>query len=300
MSVQRPRTMLGLTARLLALRYERALGPSRLALLVVASVAALVSARSFEHRRVERSPTPLATFNIENDPKNGRQEAPTFELLRTLNAAAVGVQEIVDPVAFASAARSRLGAHWRFVHSVGEGSQRVGVLYDSDRLELLSSRQHREVVTYPGAKPMFEARLRDGATVLRMLVVHLEAGGDGARERQRQYAAMLPVVREAVGSGERVVVLGDFNATGPEDRAELRALSGRTNLRWASEPLSCTSYWARRDGCLGQALDHVLASTAPSSIAVRGACERVGCSPGALCPAERELISDHCPVVFDL
>lgn len=251
----------------------------------------------------------VATFNIENYPKSPRQEAGAFEAIKAIEVAALGVQEIVEPEAFADGAKRRLGPGWRFVHAEGGPKQRVGVLFDGEALELLSTKTHRETeAIYPGAKPTFEARLRPKAAaslfgageVLRLLVVHLKAQGDGADRRKAQLKALRPVFAEAMGSGERVVLLGDFNATGDSDRDELSALAGATGAVWASKDLPCTSYWARPDGCRGSALDHVFASARPKKIMARGPCESEGCAPGSHCPIFREEVSDHCPVVVDL
>lgn len=253
----------------------------------------------------------VATFNIENYPKSARQEAGAFEAIRQLGVAAVGVQEIVEPAAFAEAAGRRLGPGWRFVFAEGGPKQRVGVLFDGEGLELLSTRTHRETeAVYPGAKPTFEARLRPKSSasflgagadeVLRLLVVHFKAQGDGVGRRRAQFEALRPVLAAAMGSGERVVLLGDFNATEGADRDELAALARATGSTWASRELPCTSYWARPDGCRGSALDHVLTWAAPRGVAARGPCESEGCTPGERCPIFREEVSDHCPVVVEL
>jgi hypothetical protein len=256
-----------------------------------------------------RASTRVATFNIENYPKSPRQEAGAFDTIRELGAAAVGVQEITEPDAFAEAARRRLGERWRFVFAERGPRQRVGVLFDGGAFELLSTNTYRETEVYPGAKPTFEARLGPkglsalGAgpgEVLRLLVVHLKAQDDGLDRRKAQLKALRPVFERALGSGERVVLLGDFNATSEADRAELGALATATGATWASKDLPCTSYWARPDGCRGSALDHVFTWSAPRRAVARGPCESEGCDPGAHCPIFREEVSDHCPVVVEL
>jgi exonuclease III len=277
---------------------------------VAALVLALVVALPFTPWLcTPRASLRVATFNIENYPKSPRQEAGAFEAIRELEVAALGVQEIVEPAAFAEAARRRLGEPWRFVFAEGGPKQRVGVLYDGGALELLSTHTYRETeAVYPGAKPTFEARLRPkGAAsffgageVMRLMVVHLKAQGDGVDLRRRQLAALRPVFAAAVGSGERVILLGDFNATNDSDRDELAALAGAAGAVWASQDLPCTSYWARPDGCRGSALDHVLTSARPRRVVARGPCESEGCTPGARCPIFREEVSDHCPVVVEL
>jgi exonuclease III len=244
----------------------------------------------------------VGTFNIENYPQSQRQVEGAFRAIDALDVAALGVQEITEPEAFARAARERLGDEWRFAFPAESPPQRVGVLYDGADLELVATQTHRETLVYDGGKPMFEARLRgrDDGAVLRLFVVHLKAAGDGGDVRRRQLRAIRPVIAAAASSGDRVVLLGDFNATGPGDRDEIAALAAAAGMTWASRELACTSYWDRDDGCLGSALDHVLASEAARSIAARGPCETDGCDRRDRCPAFHDEVSDHCPVTLDL
>lgn len=250
----------------------------------------------------DSAPIRVATFNIENYPRSERQIRGAFALIRELDAAAIGVQEITDPEAFARHAREHLGPSWRFVYCDPCPVQRVGVLYDDDVLDLLTTHDYDEAQTYRGAKPAFEARLRPdaGGEVLRVVVVHLKSHRDYVDTRRRQLLALQPVMRKARQSGERVVLLGDFNATSDDDREALRRFADATGLHWSSRDLECTSYWNRAGECPGTPLDHVFSSDEPRSIAARGACESEGCNPGESCPTYVRDISDHCPVALDL
>lgn len=244
----------------------------------------------------------VGTFNIENYPKSQRQVEGAFDLIRSLDVAALGVQEITEPELFARAARERLGDGWRFVVPPESPLQRVGVLYDDGVLELVALETHRETIVYDGAKPMLEARLRPraGGDALRLFVVHLKAAGDGGEVRARQLRAIRPVIDAAEESGDRVLLVGDFNATGESDRTEIAALAEATDMQWASRDLACTSYWDRRDGCVGSPLDHVLSSAVPGAIAARGPCETEGCEARDRCPTFHRDVSDHCPVTVEL
>jgi endonuclease/exonuclease/phosphatase family metal-dependent hydrolase len=248
------------------------------------------------------APVRVATFNIENFPRDARQIEGAFAAIDALEAPVIAVQEITDPATFAREARERLGEEWRFVADDGGGIQRVGVLFDAERYTLAWSRTHDETRTYAGGKPTLEVRLRSRGSgrALRVLVVHLKAGGAYAHVRREQLRQLRPVVEEAVASWDEVVVLGDFNATGDEDRETIARFSSATGLTWASEPLRCTSYWNRNDGCRGTPLDHVLTRRVPEDIAARGPCETIGCDPGDRCPAFHREVSDHCPVTADL
>lgn len=242
----------------------------------------------------------VATFNIENFPRDERQVRGAFATMAELDAPVIAVQEITDPPAFERAAREHLGERWAFVHDASDNLQRVGVLYDASRFELAYARTHEETRLGPRDKPALEVRLRGRSRALRVFVVHLKAGGELAHVRREQLRQLAPIVEQAVESWDEVMVLGDFNATGAEDRQNLARFAEVTGLVWASEGLACTSYWNRRDGCRGAALDHVFTREVPDAIDARGPCEEIGCDPGDRCPAFHRDVSDHCPVTIDL
>lgn len=244
----------------------------------------------------------IATFNIENYPKSQEQAAGAFAVIAGLDLDIVAVQEIKDPVHFASTARSRLGNHWRFLHPKVSPEQRVGILFDRKRFELLSVRELLQTIVYPGAKPALEARLkpREGGRVIRVITLHLKAGGESFAVRKQQLDALQPVLTEASESRDRVVILGDFNATGDADRDRIDALADSLDMEWATEDLKCTSYWDRVDGCFGSALDHILTSSDPDEVEAMGPCKSEGCDRKDRCPIFHHQISDHCPVIVEL
>lgn len=240
----------------------------------------------------------FATFNIENYPKSASQVEGAFHAIRALDADAIGLQEITDPTGFDRAAKERLGTRWSTVFS-DHPEQRVGVLYDGATFSVVDSTMHRETEVYDGAKPALEVRLRRASgRVTRMFVVHLKARGDGGAVRKRQLDALAPVVRAARATGDDVIVVGDFNATGPDDVVAIRAFARASELDVATEEVECTSYWNRSDGCLGQPLDHMLTSWSADASA-EGACRTHGCAMRPECPSFHRDVSDHCPVVVD-
>ena len=102
-------------------------------------------------------------------------------------------------------------------------------------------------------------------------------------------------MNEGVASGDRVVLLGDFNTTTDLDRAALRQLATRTGLDWSTAALPCTADWERDADCPGSALDHVLIAEG-GAVRLGGACAEEGCEAGDRCPLWRHEVSDHCPV----
>jgi endonuclease/exonuclease/phosphatase family metal-dependent hydrolase len=268
-------------------------------LLVIAIASVAIAGRRCRHD--EPPPLRIATFNIEDFPKTSRQIDGAFAELARLPADIVALQEITDPDLFAREAHARLGAQWDFVYTQASAVHTQGVLFDRSRYTLVSTAVHDETRLAEGRhKPTFEARLAPvaGGTIVRVLVVHLKAGGDGRAIRERQYRALRGVVATAMRSGDRVVLLGDFNATDDAgDRRDLAELARATGTRWASEGLACSAFWNRDDGCPRSRLDHVVAWTAPADVTAGGACATEGCAWQNSCPIYTEQVSDHCPVV---
>jgi exonuclease III len=249
------------------------------------------------------SSTPLrfATFNIEDFPKDARQVEGAFAELAPLHASFIAVQEIGDPALFAATARSRLGPTWRFVsepRTDHDPDHLLGVAYDSSTWSLRSWRTYDDTRIDGRNKAVFEARLRpiDGGVTLRVLVVHLRSGSDGRPTRELQYAALSRLLAH-LDTRDQLVVLGDFNATEQSDRDSLRALADATHLTWATEPLACSAFWRRADGCPRSRLDHVLTSS-PAHAEAAGACAREGCATQPTCPLDAHVISDHCPILI--
>ncbi len=262
-------------------------------------------------RREDHGPRParFATFNIEDFPKDRRQVDGAFTLIGELGVDFVAVQEIGDPGLFQRAAQRHLGGSWGFVHAdtaplgaAPHASHHIGVLYDRRVHSVRSTTVHDGTRLGAGRhKPTLEVRLapRDGGPILRVFVLHLKAGSEGRDVRRQQYAALARILRASrasgSASGERIVVLGDFNATEPSDRDDLAALARGSGLVWATEPLACSAFWERVDDCPTSRLDHVLTWSRPAQVVARGACAE-GCALRDRCPVYRHEISDHCPV----
>jgi endonuclease/exonuclease/phosphatase family metal-dependent hydrolase len=268
--------------------------------LVVVALAVVVL-----HRRCDTAaphePLRIATFNIEDFPRDADQIEAAFDEIERLDAGLVAVQEIDDGRAFAAATRRRLGDAWQFVQTDVRARWDVGVVFDRRRYSLVSTAVHDETAR-GGGKPTFEVRVAPvgGGAIVRVYVAHFKCCDEGRPLRVRQHAALRALVSSARGRGERVVVMGDFNATSDDDRRDLAALADAAGLVWASEPLACTAFWRRDDACPRSRLDHVLTWEAPLAISAAGACATDGCETRDRCPLYVERVSDHCPVVTTL
>jgi endonuclease/exonuclease/phosphatase family metal-dependent hydrolase len=257
-----------------------------------ALVATFASSRSSGELRV-------ATFNIEYYPKSQAQAERALDVIASLDAPLVAVQEITAPHHLANMARARLGDAWRL--AVVDHRFATGVLFDSRRFAHLSTHTHTSTVVFPAAIPVLEVRFDDVGTGerVRLFVVHWKAGGENFPTRKRQMDAFAPILATARHSGDRIVVLGDFNATGDDDRARIGALAQGASLEWATRAIGCTCFWQRERDCVGSALDHVLTTERVHAVRTAGACAG-GCPTTERCPAWRNEVSDHCPVVVDL
>ncbi len=245
----------------------------------------------------------VATFNIEDFPKSPRQVPGAFAAILESDADIVAVQEIRSTTVLKHSARALLGPEWKFIASRRATSHRLGVLYDSEMFAVVSSKDHTELEVYRGARPAFEVRLRsrdDSKVIVRVITVHLKAGADGESVRRKQLDALESIVVKARSSGDKLIVLGDFNSTGSADHNRIGKLAKAGRLGWATEKIECTSYWRKSDGCVGSRLDHILTSETVDAAVARGACETEGCGRKPQCPVYREHVSDHCPVTIDL
>lgn len=250
----------------------------------------------------------VGTFNIEHYPRSNAQAANALGLISTLDTPIIALQEITNVDHLLKSAHQHLGPSWHFAYQAyrkppapGKKRHHHGVLYDSNRVTLLSTTLHHETrIPNEGGKPTFEARFKDpNGDTLRVLVVHLKSRTEGLPLRLKQHQGLRTIVERVRDQDRALVLMGDFNATAPEDRDALAALARDFDLHWNTEALLCSAYWDRSDGCRSSRLDHILSSEKGQAQAY-GACKDVGCEPGATCPIYTREVSDHCPVVLGL
>jgi endonuclease/exonuclease/phosphatase family metal-dependent hydrolase len=229
-----------------------------------------------------------------------------FALIEELEASAIGLQEITDPELFAREASSRLGKSWKFVHqevvaSTERPKLHIGVLYDASFFRLERATSRKETRIDERTQPTLEVRLRERASgkAVTMLVIHFKALPEGRERRQRQFAGLLSILQDVQSQSNRVVVMGDFNATEAGDRTDLQNLGKLSGMVWATEHLPCSAFWERQDDCPTSRLDHVLTWTQPADVSARGGCED-GCDLRDACPLYHRVVSDHCPVLVEM
>lgn len=238
----------------------------------------------------------MATFNIENFPREADQPARAARAIGELGVPVVAVQEIRSPGKLVSAMHREVGPWWRYITHTG-GSHRVGLLVDARSYVITNVIVHDDVRVIRGGRPALEVRVRHvrGFAEQAVVVVHLKSGPGAEATRRAQLQALVPHV---AGRRMPVTVLGDFNPVSDEDRRMLDRFASATGLAWNSRSLGCTAYFPDGERCRGVALDHVM-SVAPGRTVAEGPCATEGCDPGDRCPTWVGEVSDHCPVVFN-
>jgi endonuclease/exonuclease/phosphatase family metal-dependent hydrolase len=261
----------------------------------------------------------VATWNLRNFPDEGQDLARLQARLRELSADVIAVQEIRD-----AAALRELMPGWELALSEagGRGGQRLGFLYDPSQLELVGEpREHKRLAMGGSVRPGLSGylRARGGGPDFHVLVVHLKARGEGYALRRSQWEVLAEIVQEIARDDADVIVLGDFNATGPargtpgEELTQLDARLGQVGLQRVVNGSGCSVYWdgARRDAWHEPSqLDLVWVSgLLEADVAALRAepllhCARHACRPFRSTQSypERDYadLSDHCPVVVDL
>jgi endonuclease/exonuclease/phosphatase family metal-dependent hydrolase len=258
----------------------------------------------------------LATWNLRNFPLDHDRERMAATLAQ-LAPDVIGLQEIND----ADAARALLPDHVVHVsRGGGRHGQLVGIAYDPRVVELVDGpREHAELTMDGRVRPAFAARLRHRSSGLRfeVIVVHLKATPEGLEVRQLQWDALADRVR-AVEPDVGVVVLGDFNTTGPRsagpaiELAAVDAALGRVGLQRLDVVGGCTAYWegVRHDAYKEPSMLDLVWVRPQGPLhdteAARpwGACARHACRPlrstDAYPDPDLGRGSDHCPITVDI
>ncbi len=165
----------------------------------------------------------MATWNIENYPKNDSTPATLADLISSLDLDMVALQEVQDIAAFNELVERLRGYEGMLSsHTYGDGTyQKVGYVYRSNLISmsgafLLFSQQGYE---FPRPPFKVDVNVNNGTRSFDFtaIALHLKAGG-GFSERQRREDAVvilenhLRTTVQGSGSGS-LMVLGDFNDT---------------------------------------------------------------------------------------
>lgn len=261
----------------------------------------------------------VVTWNLHNFPEPSQDQTRLRERLQGLGADLLAVQEIHQP-----AALQELLPGWQLAISEhgGRGHQRLGFAFDPLALEQLGpAREHAELSMRGRVRPGLSVylRARDGGPDFHALVVHLKAKSDGHPLRVQQWSLLADVAGDLLRRDPDLVILGDFNATGPVDGratdelAALETVLGPLGLRRLVGPEPCSAYWdgTRRDAWhepslldlvwvagLDESHSHS-AQAHPLHHCARHHCQAFRSTQAHPEPDYADL-SDHCPVIVDL
>ncbi len=170
----------------------------------------------------------LATWNLENFPKDELSLSYAKQIIARLDVDVIALQEIASVEAVQGMLESLPGYELVLSsHAYGNGSyQKVGFLYNSKSLELISSQLLFVDDPYAFPRPPLEARFRyrgdlnqdEQVLEFAAIVVHLKASrDDSSRDRRIEAHQILEsYVSDQIALTDRALphaVLGDFNET---------------------------------------------------------------------------------------
>ena len=248
------------------------------------------------------------------------------EVIAELDPDVIAVQEIKDREALAAILPEY---ELRISDKGGRGRQLLGVAWRRDRVELVEAKEHAELSIGGRVRPAFAAYLRgrDQGPDLWIVVVHLKAMPDGIELRRQQWPMLVELAAtldegEAPATDTDLIVLGDFNTTGPREagrgapaieQAELATVLESAGLRRLVNETGCTAYYD------GQRRDAWKEASEIDLVWARGLKESLQSDAkvhsGTHCAAKRcedarsteayplhdyAHVSDHCPVIVDL
>lgn len=271
----------------------------------------------------------VVSWNLENFGSPERGHAHDLDRLREviaeLDPDVLALQEIHDVDALA-----QVLPEFELIASEagGRGHQRLVIAWRPDRAErLVGPIEHPELALGGRVRPGLSAYLRgrEGPDFW-IVVVHLKAMPDGIDMRREQWRSLVAIAEATrlreLGSAPAdldLIVLGDFNSTGPKDgswsdeQGELVAALAPAGLERVASREGCSAYHdgRRRDAWKEPSeIDLVwirgLAESRDDEERVHAGthCASRSCQPfrstDAYPEPDYERLSDHCPIVLDL
>lgn len=264
------------------------------------ALALLIAALALHTCHSLGASTRVGSFNINQYPQRSGSPERVMSVIAELDAPIVALQEIGNLQKTRRLVAKYLGPDWRVRSAARCASRCVGFLYDSRRVELHDSTTHDSIRLHPGARPALEVRATVDGRRVALVNVHLKAGASGLPIRLRQLRKLSEITAAMQAEEENVVVLGDFNTLGGDDRAAMERFGAERHLSWATSVLECSHYHRRPSGCVTTTLDHAFTSHRPQKVEEAGACRSLGCDTGDQCPTWTREVSDHCPFVVQL
>lgn len=240
----------------------------------------------------------VASWNIEWFGSTGN--GPSDEVLQQQNATAVltaggfdvvGVAEIVSTTAFNTLVAGVPGRAGFLANdasvtggsgSYGSSEQKVGFIYDTSKVEVLSSQiilsgYDYEFAGRPPLRVDTRVEIEGTQTSITFIMVHLKAADDtGSRDRRAASAAALKGYLDTLLASAHVLVIGDFNDDVDEsiscpgipclDTPFRNFLDDASDYRFITAPLSAQGLSSTV--FYDQTIDHHLATNEMSALAI--------------------------------
>jgi endonuclease/exonuclease/phosphatase family metal-dependent hydrolase len=271
----------------------------------------------------------IGAYNIRNFDYDQRYRISTDKnalstMLKSLNVDVLAIEEINNTGAWEKFVQNSLPGHdTELTRCGGSHGQRLGFLYNKNKVELLSFNEDLNIVN-PGApgtcdsgsRPLAIGLFRIKATGQRFygMAAHLKSGSQSSSVSKR--AAQYKIIKETIlelkaKTGVKdYFVAGDLNTTeytnnGPDFKA-LNKVTNELGMINLTSNVKCTAYyWGGTDDGIEtpSKLDHVIATPGlvrsnNPQVKVHGHCQAVSCRE---VPIENlgnsyASLSDHCPI----
>ena len=260
----------------------------------------------------------MKQYNIEMryPPKGAATDTTAlFQLLKELDIELLGVQEIVDPPLFGAMAKRHMGKQWEFIYAPSNAWQKVGLLYNSDKLELIGRPQiYAEVALgqmdrhRPALRGYF--KVKNNGFDFHAIVVHLKSGPRGYDRREQQWKYLQKILQDLPGDKQNdadIILMGDFNNVSDKKYDEFSFLLKGQNYYWVNSEQDTlpSEYWRpnwKEPRLQGGTIDQLFISSDAKVEYVEGSVKVAGyCADGKKeivgeFPEYYQKISDHCPV----
>lgn len=272
----------------------------------------------------------IGTYNIRNFDYDQRYRIQTNKpelasILKNMNVDVLSVEEINNTAAWDSFVQSKLpGFDTEVSRCGGEHGQRLGFLYNTRTVELLSFNEDLSIVEPgtpgscdAGSRPMAIGLFKVKATGQKFygITLHLKSGNRGAslKKRAQQFQILQDTIIDLQNrTGVRdFYFAGDLNTTDYLTRGQdyqiLNRLIKNLGMVHLTSNLKCSAYyWGGTDDGIEtpSLLDHVVAT--PGLITLKGRasadayghCQKASCRevPIRDLGISYESVSDHCPV----
>lgn len=239
-----------------------------------------------------------------------------FRLIAETGVEVLGVQELVDPELFGDMAKRHLGDQFEFVYAPTNAWQKVGILFNSDKVKLQGSAQIYPEIALgkidrhrPALRAYFKT-IPDGFD-FHVIVVHLKASPRGLPEREKQWSQLRKIMRELPQDTDKdsdIILLGDFNNVSKQRYNEFLPIIYEQGFYWpvAETDTLTTNYWQpnyKTRRIQSSTIDQIFISNDAKIEYIEGSIRSAGmCADGTqeyteVFPKYFETISDHCPVI---